>query len=116
MAAAADEIGKRLAALSRQAAELQGEFARKLVDINRQVADEAVRSLIDTVAAAWAGHAGLASWFVELLNDIIDKLADFLSRPDGTEQPPDRPQAVTTGSASWRDRGWQAGEKTVGGV
>src|SRR3546814_12227276 len=96
MAAAADEIGKRLAALSRQAAELQGEFARKLVDINRQVADEAVRSLIATVAAAWAGHAGLQRWFVELRNDILANLAAFLSLPHVPAQAPAPPLSVNT--------------------
>jgi len=94
----AAEIAQRLQDINRRAAMAQGDLAKSLVDLNRQVADTAVGALLDELQKEYSGYRGLARWLVELREDIVDNLIGFLPRPpDGpmpAVEPPERRYAV----------------------
>lgn len=89
-------LSKQLHELNRRAATNQAEFAKRLVEFNRQVADAAVGALIDDLEREYSRYRGLARWLVELRSDIIDNLPIFLPRaPDSPPVgPPERRYAV----------------------
>ena len=59
------------------------EMARRVRDINRQIADETTGTLLSDLEANYAGHPGLQRWLVELREDILDNLQLFQQQPEG---------------------------------
>ncbi|MCG8544622.1 MAG: AAA family ATPase [Alphaproteobacteria bacterium] len=94
----ATAIAEALQDVTRRAARVQADLANRLVDLNRQVADNAIGTLLDDLQREYSGHRGLARWLVELRNDIIDNFHAFLPRaadaPAPTLEPPERRYAV----------------------
>ena len=94
--AAAETIAERMQQVQRDMARIQVEFAKQLVEVNRTVAATATSGLIDAAAVEFQGYHGIGRWFIELREDVIDRHADFLPRPDGApaQEPPEQRYAV----------------------
>ena len=92
---AMEEAGQRvtqmLGEINRDAARRQASLADEVLELNRNVAENAVSGLIDEFAARFAEHGSLNRWLVAFRVDVIENLDLF--RPDGGggEMPPGMP-------------------------
>lgn len=99
--AAAQQISDNLAEINRSAARQQAQFAERMRELNRQVAEAATVGLLDEFAAQFIDYPSLNRWVVAFRADILDNYTAFLGPPgDGADgaggpgQPPpaERPE------------------------
>jgi predicted ATP-dependent protease len=99
--AAAQQISDKLTEINRGAARQQAQFAERMRELNRQVAEAATAGLLDEFAAQFIDYPSLNRWVVAFRADILDNYTAFLGPPsDGKEdgggpsqQPPaERPE------------------------
>ncbi len=81
--AAAQKISDKLSEINRGAARQQAQFAERLRDLNRQVAEAATAGLLDEFAARFSEHRSLNRWIVAFRVDILDNYIAFLAAPGG---------------------------------
>ncbi len=74
---AAEEVGDKLAAISRGAADRQAELGTRVMEITRQAADHAIGPLFDAVHDDLASHSGVVRWLVEMHADVLENLHLF---------------------------------------
>ncbi len=90
---AAKEIGDKLRDIRRFAARQQSQLAESLQGVNREVAENAVGGLIDTLAESFAEHDILEAWIDTLRHDILDDITRFRPAPPEAANAPVSPQA-----------------------
>ncbi len=90
---AARDIGEKLAAINRRAAEQQAELGARMAELYRQTADNAIAPLFDAVQEELGGYTGVTRWLVEMREDVLENLQLFgLDGEEGKrrEKPEDR--------------------------
>ncbi len=80
--AAAQQISSKLAEINRGAAREQAQFAERMREFNRQVAEAATDGLLDEFASQFGEYQSLNRWIVAFRVDILDHYMMFLG-PSG---------------------------------
>ena len=95
--AAAQQVSERLAEINRGAARQQVQFAERMHEFNRQVAEGASDGLLDEFSTTFGEQTGLTRWAVAFRVDVLENYRAFLmSGGEGadagppTERPEDR--------------------------
>jgi len=95
--AAAQQISDKLTEINRGAARQQAQFAKRMRELNRQVAEAATDGLLDEFAAQFIEQPSLNRWVVAFRADILDNYVAFLAPPrdgaDGGVGPGQQPHA-----------------------
>ena len=90
--AAAQQIRERLTEINRGAARQQAQFAERMRDFNREVAEAASDGLLDEFFARFGDYPSLSSWAVEFRVDVLEHYRAFLGGPsDSAEGGPGQP-------------------------
>ncbi|NKB49873.1 MAG: AAA family ATPase [Alphaproteobacteria bacterium] len=90
--AAAKQISERLTEINRGAARQQAQFAERMRDFNRQVAEGASDGLLDEFFAKFGDYPSLSRWAVEFRVDVLENYTAFLGgQGDGGEGGPGQP-------------------------
>jgi predicted ATP-dependent protease len=74
---AAGKITQKMAEINRWAIERRTAFVSWVQDSNRQMAENTIGGLLDSVVTDFQGYPSLTRWLVELRVDILDNLALF---------------------------------------
>lgn len=94
--AAAIQVNEKLAEINRSAARQRAQFAERMRDLNRQVAEAATDGPLDEFAARFSSHHSLNRWIVAFRVDILDNYVAFLSAPSegaaASAEPQERPE------------------------
>ena len=93
--AAAQLISDKLTEINRGAARQQAQFAERMRELNRQVAEAATDGLLDEFAARFIEYPSLNRWVVVFRDDILANYTAFLAPPGGGpghQPPPERPE------------------------
>ena len=77
------DIGEKLNALNRRAAQRQAEMGARVMEITQGAADSALDVQFEAVLGEFSGYGGVIRWIVEMRNDVLENL--HLFAPD--EQP-----------------------------
>ncbi|MDD9928632.1 MAG: AAA family ATPase [Rhodospirillaceae bacterium] len=77
------EIGEKLNALNRHAAQRQAEMGARVMEITQGAADSALDVQFEAVRGEFSGYGGVVRWLVEMRTDVLENLQLFA--PD--EQP-----------------------------
>ncbi|MSP67973.1 MAG: ATP-binding protein [Alphaproteobacteria bacterium] len=83
---AAEELSPAMVQLNRTIQEGNREFAERLGELNRRIADETIAPLMDSLERDYSHHAGLRRWLIGMRADIIDNLMLFRTPPEGEEK------------------------------
>ena len=79
--AAAKQTSDKLTEINRGAARQQAQFAERMRELNRQVAQAATDGLLDEFTAQFSEHPSLNRWVVAFRVDILDNYVAFLGVP-----------------------------------
>lgn len=90
------EIGERLNALNRHAAQQQAELGQRVREITQGAADSALDVQFEAVRGEFSGYGGVVRWLVEMRNDVLDNLHLFApsEQPGGRRELPEDRYAV----------------------
>ncbi len=78
---AAREIGEKMRDVDRDAARRKRELGVWIKDLSRQVAENAIGSLLDEVIEEFQQYQGLAQWLVEMRVDVLESIGRFRPQP-----------------------------------
>ncbi len=73
----AREIGEKLNALNRHAAQRQAETGGRVMEITRGAADDALDVQFEAVRNEFTGYGGVVRWLIEMRNDVLENVHLF---------------------------------------
>ncbi len=71
------DIGEKLNALNRNAAQQQAEMGARVMEITQGAADSALDVQFEAVRSEFSGYGGVVRWLVEMRNDVLENLHLF---------------------------------------
>ena len=82
------EIGQKLGAVNKWAAEQQRAIAERAQSLSKTIAEQAIALLVDGVKVEFAEYTNVSHWLDTLKADAVEHLQNFAPLPPGQPPPP----------------------------